>query len=837
MPTELGVMVAKIQADVTDLKKGLRTGRQELSSFKNMAETAGRQVKRALQLVGLGYGIYKTMSLIKRGFSEAIEAANEFDLATIGIAATITDMAKAGSRDMRDVFAESLAYATGMYDKLEEAAARFFSSGEDLILAWNILTQKGVVLQEEEIDNLGIIVDRIKLATQGQMANKQIAQEIRSIMDGTAKITDQIAKLLQDRLGPAWKDVVKEVRETGSLKPLADQFKGLSVASEKITDTLESQRSTLRTLLRQVGRSGLQGAYRDIVDLLKSMNDWIRKNKDLVATEMRLAWKSVREMILFCVEAVKILATTIDNLSLGFLSKLPRMVQGLGLYLGDLRKERWITRKADEIYQELLKDESITTRIGMGLTERGRELQEIARATAENWWDATEGVKEHERLLAGLVKPRFQRKGLELDKPADPAAGKKGAKKAAEDILKIWEGFYKAKRDLDIKAAEQGLETFRSEMELRKAELGRQLEAGTLAAEAYYRGINEIEENLSQRALQVLDLKIAKEKEAYEWALKELQARVAKGEVGPEAASIMQKKLLLESQARLTALEAEKIRTRLADERRITEQLREQLENRRKIDEIILDAEAKAAFTEIEQHEAEINLLLKEQEEHRRELIRLLAQQVVLGQMTPAEAGAALGRFEGAAGREQQIAKIGEEAKRWADAVTTGISDLVDSLIEGGRTLKETLNDFFRRLFKESLVPGFKQLQATMEKLFMDLFGAMGKSIANGIMGVIGLVGMLLTGGGGGGSFSPSGASVGVTTHEAVRGIVAGPSSIPIGEIGESLQDALVPTNSILRNIEENTRDLQLTISGEEFLNKLQDVLDNYFANALMTGA
>ena len=49
MAEDLGALVAKLQADVSDLKKGLRESRQELSSFKTMAQDAGAKVKQALQ--------------------------------------------------------------------------------------------------------------------------------------------------------------------------------------------------------------------------------------------------------------------------------------------------------------------------------------------------------------------------------------------------------------------------------------------------------------------------------------------------------------------------------------------------------------------------------------------------------------------------------------------------------------------------------------------------------------------------------------------------------------------------------------------------------------------
>jgi hypothetical protein len=83
-----------------------------------------------------------------------------------------------------------------------------------------------------------------------------------------------------------------------------------------------------------------------------------------------------------------------------------------------------------------------------------------------------------------------------------------------------------------------------------------------------------------------------------------------------------------------------------------------------------------------------------------------------------------------------------------------------------------------------------------------------------------------------------------VTGHEAVRGIIAGETSIPIAQIGESLQDALVPTNSILSRIEANTRgggrgggflDISVTIKGIE--EQINAAIERYFREYLVLGA
>ena len=54
---DLGVLLSKIAVDVADLKKGLQDGRNELTSFKTMAEGVGVQVKKALTFTVGALGI------------------------------------------------------------------------------------------------------------------------------------------------------------------------------------------------------------------------------------------------------------------------------------------------------------------------------------------------------------------------------------------------------------------------------------------------------------------------------------------------------------------------------------------------------------------------------------------------------------------------------------------------------------------------------------------------------------------------------------------------------------------------------------------------------------
>jgi hypothetical protein len=834
MAEDLGTLIAKLGADTAELKRGLGEGRQLMVGFGKTAENIASKVKQALSFVGLGVGLYAFVNTAKRGLAEVLRTVDDFEVSIIGMAATLTDLArKDAGLDYSGIFNRNVVAAKGMYEAIERQAAQHFASAQDMAKAYNQFLQMGYATRLDEVAALGKVVDVIKLKTAGQNQEVQINQEIRALLQGQATAHSAIARELEARLGPGWKALVEEHRRAGDLVQwLASLYPGIDAATEKITETLSSQRATLQSHLALLGREGLGGLYTDVVSLVRQINDFLKEHGKMLAWELKAGWQDVRQIIGGVRQDVEAIARLIRDLhtwkitiELGLsragaavlerleslwpaISALRRLqfdwkkaVPGLGAFMGALEGRRWLKGQEEPI--------------NLYRNELYRQMLEEGQAFDE---------------FAGTLETEIEQRREESHQK-----GKAAAKGRAEDLLKILDEYLRAKSSLEIRGAEESLKTLQSEHDLKRAELAQALEAGSLAAAAYYHQVQELDAELTRQTLALLDLKIQKEKEAYQWALKELQARQARGEISGEAGQLMTKKLALEHETRVLALNAEQTRARLDDEKRLVEMLREQIRAREQISDLILDEEGQAAFTELEKREQAILRLLAEQKKARQELLELLGQ----AGATPAETAAALGRFEDAAARQMQIAKFGEEARTWAGTVAYGIRGFLDALMEGGRSIRQSLNRFFKDLFHDSLLPGFKALTAWLEKAFLDLFGSLGKSLAAGIMGVIGLVGMLLTSGGGKGSYSPGGVTTGVMSHEAVRGIVAGPTSIPIGQIGASLADALTPTNSILRSIDSGVWSIAKGAGGVTLnigLTKqaITEVIDEYFADHLM---
>jgi len=187
--------------------------------------------------------------------------------------------------------------------------------------------------------------------------------------------------------------------------------------------------------------------------------------------------------------------------------------------------------------------------------------------------------------------------------------------------------------------------------------------------------------------------------------------------------------------------------------------------------------------------------------------------------------------------------KYKEQIDNVVKGITSGITDIIDAMLEGGQDLKTSAKNMFKAIFKAGIEPGIKELTQLLTNALRSLFETVGGAVASALITVVGLIGMALFSGGTS-SFTPSGVQSPVTAHEAVRGVVAGETSVAIAEIGVSLQDALVSTNGILLRIEENTRgglfgtggaNINVTIKGiEEAVNQ---AIEQYMRDYLMLGA
>ncbi|RJR37199.1 MAG: hypothetical protein C4567_13170 [Deltaproteobacteria bacterium] len=524
------------------------------------------------------------------------------------------------------------------------------------------------------------------------------------------------------------------------------------------------------------------------------------------------AWKKIQELRKQAPDwrADKGLAQNIQDSRARDRDRFSREMDTVNLNLADEARRRGISV---EKYQELLKEDQ-------KWAIEGRYRKFTAPSRMPPVLPEHETPEERADREAREAKEKAEKEQY-IGKPKD----KGGKAEAEEDLFGAYLKVLDQERQAEVQAAQDSLELLRSTNEKKKAELEKAMAEGLIDGQTYYARLQELQKEETNGALALMEKKKAAQIQAHREAL----ADIDRQDVSPEMAGYLRQQEEAKHRMVMAQLAAETVRVKIEGEKKVTEELKRQIEVKQQYKRQTedLSIETGALLGAISQQEAALQKLYLDWQRTKEEALK---------------AGASLEFFQ-ALEANYQAKKADTQFGGYASAITQGVSSLADALMEGGQNLKQAAHNIFKSIFTEAMKPGLEQLKGLLVSGFKNLFGEVGTAVSSAIMGVIGLIGMLLMSGGDSSSWSPSGVTSGVTAHEAVRGVIAGDTSIPIVKIGESLQDALVPTNAILGQIEENTRgikglSLQLTIPGlEEALEKaFSGYLERYFETLLQTG-
>ena len=874
---ELGTLIAKIAVDVADLKKGLQEGRSELSSFKGMATQVGDSVKKALAFAGIGIGIYEITSRLKDLGREIIQTGSRTEalrLSTYVLASNlkmsgdtveyyVSQLKQVGLTTEQSYYAIQSFLKSGLsVDKIapfikalkdiaptiRETGGQFAPAFDSIMRALSSGLPRGIA----HLEIPGMQQFLTALMKQGDESVMTVTQRATAMYDflmsyskqleGVAKQTGDSYIAEMGRLRRAGEEAKESLFEF--LKPIA-----MAVAGEQI--------KTWDDIYEAVGRN--KQAFRDagetvgvwigkIAGWIRTITEFGAAHKELVGIILSV-WGVSKLLGKFAIaEGAATAALAIGGLT-GKLAALRLMISSpwtLAIIVSLLG-----LNEARKAINDIVKAKpSVGTSMLMGEAEgvltdsQKAELASQNKAADEKaaiaGLKATHTGKGEVSPFGGFVKGSASQAQIDQETKRASEDQQKRLKDLLGDVSKgggkggketdIMADYYRMmdqKRQADIQDAQTSFDIFKAGQDKKKAELEKALAAGEIDGQAYYAALAAMDQAEVAQAVALIEVKKAAQIKARRDALADLAGQK---DLAPEQIDWRTQAIEAAHRMQMKQLDGEITKTKLEGEKKVTEELTKQEKLQKDIQKDVAQLEEGAAFGPIEEQEAKIRGLIREWQDTRDKAIQAGQKDL-------------LPRIDAAYQKKIEDAKFGEDIRGITQSITSGLTGLIDGLMSGGQDLVKSLNGFFKDLFKSALEPGIKQLTQWLMNAFKELFGSLGSGFAAGIMGVIGLVGMIFTGGGAKSSFTPAGVQSAVTGHEAVRGIIGGATSIPIAQIGESLQDALVPTNGILSQIEENTRGLKgfavtLNIPGlEESLGKLfQEYLDNFFATQLQLG-
>jgi hypothetical protein len=202
---------------------------------------------------------------------------------------------------------------------------------------------------------------------------------------------------------------------------------------------------------------------------------------------------------------------------------------------------------------------------------------------------------------------------------------------------------------------------------------------------------------------------------------------------------------------------------------------------------------------------------------------------------------------------QQAQLNINQAIKTQIDVVTGAIdaafATIIDGFVEGSFEFRE----LSQTLAKDFITAGFEgiinQIKSTVTKGLKTVFTALGKGAddaaagaqraAQGLLLGFGLLLAVLSRSGNEGDFQATGGGGGGGVDQSAvqtRGLIGGDTQIAIAEINNGLQEAMIPTNAILTQIERNTRAFaEVGVLGDVDLSQLiSDRVDAAFAQSLL---
>ena len=833
----LGVLLSKIVVDLSDMKKNLSEGRREMQGFKDMAQGVGQSVKQALTFAGVSVGIYEIATALKSfaqnaamvgARTETLEIAMQQVGKTYGVSAQslkfyVDELKRAGITTQESMTAVTKALTTGIpLNQLKDLATR----ARDIAVVAGINTSEA-----------------LNRMMQGIISGEQ--ETLRRLMIQVGH-TDDIYKRFAATLGKT-KEQLNAVEKTQAMlnevMRLSAGFAGIAAAADasvgkqlqSMARFAEEARIALWALFAPVMGTAVQEMTQGWMDLKKwadanqkSLKSWGAAIGSWVTTIANAG----REVVNFIGQHQALIKALLE---IAVLSKISGWVIGLGTALaGVIPKILQATIAVTGLKLACSGPWSIVITVALGGVLYGinkiRELHNELDALQKNAGISGRGplttpgetfkVKTTSGISSrGVISPELQAKLQEeeniankarqeaaaanakaqADAPKSPGkgggGGGKGGKETTDNLLAPTQALYKAQRDAALQHYQNQFDLLKASNEKEKAELERKLAEGLIDGQTYYQSLQDLQQQETTAALAMIEEKKQAQTKAYQESLAQLNQDE---KLSDAAKDIARQKLEIENKKTLAKLDTEAKQVELEGAKKITEELKRQVEVRTQYQQATEDLNLETAqlMGSISDQEAKLQKLVIDWQRAKESALKA-------GGLTPGYSAALDKNLKA----KKDDAKYGETMKSIGSDFTTGIKGIIEDIRNGTLDITKSLSNMINNITMSALKPSFD---------------ALGKALASGIKYLVDSASsaMGLGGSGGGGFFSSlfggadahnwkslNSASTGGVFHRGVvqafagGGIFTRPTLFPMangmGLAGEAGEEGVLPLSRI----------------------------------------
>lgn len=253
-----------ISAEDRGATRLLRRMGTEADSAVDKFGQLGTSITAAIGGFTAGYGVKKALGWI-----------DEYKTDVMSVAVMLTDTMRGSGKEIGKVFQQNTIHAEEFFKVLRIQSMKSMSTFEDLRSAYAIFTSKGLALEatQQQAKGLADLVDRISLATRGMNQNVQVPQELRAILQGTARPVDTVAKMFIERDANFQQTIKRLVSQGDGAKAM--EYMGSLLADipieSAITQMLKKALSNVKTSVQSWALEAFSPLYDELTGILQKM--------------------------------------------------------------------------------------------------------------------------------------------------------------------------------------------------------------------------------------------------------------------------------------------------------------------------------------------------------------------------------------------------------------------------------------------------------------------------------------------------------------------------------------------------------------------------------------
>ncbi|MCE5335337.1 MAG: hypothetical protein LLG06_12210, partial [Desulfobacteraceae bacterium] len=283
---------------VTSFAGKFRAGIAECQAATTALDSSINGVVKSLAGIATAGAISLGLTDVVKG---GLASLDNTKMTAIGIASMLTGFADKTSGDLMAIYKNNLAYAQDMMAQIKAEAAKpsHFALPGEMIEAFRMVSQKGVVLtSDQDVETLAQMTDYIKILHGGQADAVTIATELRSVMEGQVMRGAQLARLMEQQLGPDWAELVEKARRAGTLMELLRKVSvGVALAAGDIGTAMITQASSLQATIGSIKSGGMKEAYDDVVSAMVQIDALLKAHKAEIIGGIRAGWRGFRDLV------------------------------------------------------------------------------------------------------------------------------------------------------------------------------------------------------------------------------------------------------------------------------------------------------------------------------------------------------------------------------------------------------------------------------------------------------------------------------------------------------------------------------------------------------------